>query len=123
MKRTIFIVWLMAFVTLSISGCIVVISDDEAGGVHWASEYDEVREQQNEARTQAAQAVLDDVRSGFDGDEFVREEPILIAAKDGVVTLSGEASSVEIVDRAVRIASATDGVDTVVSRVVVVVDD
>ena len=122
MKRIVFYIWLIAFVSIAISGCVVVIGDEESDGVHWASEYDEIREQSNRERTDAAQALLDEVRRGLDGDEFLRREAILVSAKDGVITLSGEASSVGVVDRAVQIAVATDGVESVISRVVVFVE-
>lgn len=108
--------------SVSLTGCVIVISDEEPSGVHWAAEYDDVQGDHYRARNDAAQGLLDDVRANFEADEFVRNEDILIAARDGVVTLSGEATSVDVVDRAVGLASAVNGVESVVSRVVVIVN-
>jgi osmotically-inducible protein OsmY len=66
--------------------------------------------------------LLSDVRERFNNDPDLRSEPILIAAKDGVVTLSGEVSNPRTLDRALQLAAQTPGVDSVVLKVVVAVD-
>ena len=115
MKRSVPIVWLMMFVVVSMQGCVIVIGNDEADGVYSESDYAE----RQARRDDRAQATVDAVRRTFDADDVVRNEAILIAARGGEVTLSGEASSGAALDRALRLASAVENVDAVVSRVVV----
>ncbi|MFK7888221.1 MAG: BON domain-containing protein [Gammaproteobacteria bacterium] len=103
-----------------LSGCVIVIGDDD--------DYDDdVVEHYDSSYTPSEYAydagnVLTDVRTRFNEDEFLRTEPILISARDGVVTLSGEVADPNAIERAVDLASNTPGVESVVLKVVLVLD-
>lgn len=104
-----------------LSGCVIVIGDDD--------DYDDevVQHYEEDAYTPSSYSydagnVLTDVRNRFNEDEFLRTEPILISARDGVVTLSGEVGDPDAIERAVDLASQTPGVESVVLKVVLVLD-
>lgn len=114
----------VAMATL-LNGCVIVIGDDD----NYDDELvyaDPVDHHSTFASSQYDSAypsdtVVTDVRARFNGDEFLREEPILISASDGVVTLSGEVDDARTLERAVAVASQTPGVDSVVLKVVLTV--
>jgi hypothetical protein len=106
-----------------LSGCVIVIGDDDDYDgydddvvTHYDDSYKPSEYSYN------AGNVLTDVRNRFNEDEFLRTEPILISARDGVVTLSGEVGDPDAIDRAVDLASNTPGVESVVLKVVLVLD-
>lgn len=103
-----------------LSGCVIVIGDDDDYDDEVVSHYDDSYEPSEYSYN--AGNVLTDVRSRFNEDEFLRTEPILISARDGVVTLSGEVGDANAIDRAVELASSTPGVESVVLKVVLVLD-
>lgn len=114
-----------AFVASLLGGCVIVIGNDDDDleeGYHMAWDLDDNDNGNSRDRAYEAGNLLGDVRARFNDDNDLRYEPILIGAKDGVVTLSGEVSSARALDRAVAVASQTPGVDSVVLKVVVAVD-
>ncbi len=114
------ILGLCAVVTASmLSGCVIVIGNDDEYDDDYVGSYDD---NHSPSGYDGAGNVLSDVRNRFDNDEFLRTEPILISAKDGVVTLSGEVNDPDAIDRAVELASQTPGVESVVLKVVLVMD-
>lgn len=115
------ILGLCAVVSASmLSGCVIVIGNEDGyDDDDYESSYDV---DYSSSSREGAGNVLSDVRTRFDNDEFLRTEPILISAKDGVVTLSGETNDPDAIDRAVELASQTPGVESVVLKVVLVMD-
>lgn len=106
----------------ALSGCVIVIGneDDYDDDLVYSDSY-----QDNVSRSATAYpsgTVLGDVRTRFNDDQFLRDEPILISASDGVVTLSGEVDNARTIERAVDVARQTPGVDSVVLKVVLLVD-
>lgn len=71
---------------------------------------------------QAAQA-LDDgaltakIKAKMALDDYVKALDINVDTKEGIVTLSGRVKSTEVRDRALRLASETDGVRSVKDRI------
>ena len=84
-----------------LSGCVIVIGNEDDFDDDYHADWD----------------------MDYDEERVVSGEPILIAARDGVVTLSGDVSSARTLDRAVNVASQTPGVDSVVLKVVVAVEE
>ncbi len=114
---------LCAVLTASLlSGCVIVIGneDDFDDDLVYTGDYEQ--RDSFSSGGYVSENVLTDVRSRFNDDALLREEPILISASDGVVTLSGEVDSTRLVERAVDVASSTPGVDSVVLKMVVTVD-
>ncbi|MFK8015793.1 MAG: BON domain-containing protein [Gammaproteobacteria bacterium] len=103
-----------------LSGCVIVIGNEDDFDHDYVSDYDDNYDESfdRSGRFGSSDGVLGDVREQFDNDEFLRDEPILIAAEDGVVTLSGEVTQAQAIDRAVTLASRTPGVESVVLKVV-----
>ena len=99
-----------------LGGCVIVVKDidDHDDGYEYSSS--------RNSDSLGAGTMLTDVRQRFDNDEFLRHEPLLIAAKDGVVTLSGEVTDAQAIDRAVELASRTPGVESVVLKVVLLMN-
>jgi osmotically-inducible protein OsmY len=64
-------------------------------------------------------AIVAEIQRGFDQDAELRDFTIGIRIRDGQVTLSGAVGSYPARDRAVAIASRTNGVRSVDNRLVV----
>ena len=64
-------------------------------------------------------AIVAEIQRGFDQDAELRDFTIGIRIRDGQVTLSGAVGSYPVRDRAVAIASRTNGVRSVDNRLVV----
>lgn len=109
-----------------LSGCVIVIGDDDDydDDLVYSGEFDNRDSFADSAYDGGypSENVLTDVRSRFNEDTYLREEPILISASDGIVTLSGEVDSARAIERAVEVASQTPGVESVVLKVVLTVD-
>lgn len=109
-----------------LSGCVIVIGDDDDydDGLVYSGDYDDrpAFVESSYDGGYPSENVLTDVRTRFNEDTYLREEPILISASDGIVTLSGEVDSARTIERAVEVASQTAGVESVVLKVVLTVE-
>ena len=109
-----------------LSGCVIVIGDDDDydDGLVYSGDFDDRHEfvESSYDGGYPSENVLTDVRTRFNEDTYLREEPILISASDGIVTLSGEVDSARTIERAVEVASQTPGVESVVLKVVLTID-
>jgi osmotically-inducible protein OsmY len=91
---------------LTLSGCVIVISDEgisTADGVH-------VNDNSRD------RALAGRVRDAFAADDQLKDADITVAARDGVVTLRGDLVRVADLERAIDLTKRTEGVDKVVSR-------
>ena len=95
----------------AISGCVIVV-DESDGEVEatWASSYSSSEEDADLAR---------EIGRDLDADPRLRVEDLRVDVRRGVVTLRGEVSSIENLQKAVDTASAVEGVRRVVSRLTV----
>lgn len=93
------------------SGCVIVVDEGE-GDVEatWASSYSSTDEDADLAR---------EIGKDLDADPRLRVEDLRVDVRRGVVTLRGEVSSIENLQRAVDAAAAVGGVRRVVSRLTV----
>ena len=110
-----------------LSGCVIVIGDEDDydDEIVYSGDFDDRHSFSDRGSYDSgypSENVLTDVRTRFNDDSYLREEPILISASDGIVTLSGEVDDARTIERAVEVASQTPGVESVVLKVVLLVD-
>lgn len=122
MLRTLIVSALLVAGAAAQSGCVIVIADEDLDDDHFTVDHDwrdDGHDRHWRRGGSGGGAVLDEVRARFDADTFLRDAPILIAAREGVVTLRGEVDDPATLERAARIASEAPGVQSVVMKVVV----
>lgn len=101
-------------------GCVLVVGGNspERGDVEWKSAG--AANAPVTARAATPDGVLArDVQARYRIDTLVAAEDITVSSSGNVVTLHGRASSVEVLEHALRIAADTPGVARVVSRLTV----
>ena len=103
---------------LTVGGCVVVVGgDDDDNGFHTVHEYERI----NDRNEDEAQDLIDDLRDMIEQEEDLRNEDIRLSAWKGKVTLTGEASSAAAIDRTISLVASDSRVNTVESKVRVVV--
>lgn len=108
---------MLAGLVANLAGCVIVIGTDEDDGFHTVGEYDRI----NEENESAAGVLIDDLRERINADPGLRDEDLTLSVWKGRVTLSGRVSSAAKLERAIELLRADDRVDTVESKVSIIV--
>lgn len=96
---------------LMLSGCVIYV--DESGDADFNL---------GTAKVKADQTLADRVAGEMQDDDLLSHEDIKIKARSGIVILEGRVDNATVIDRAIKVAANTEGVDTVKSRLEIVVD-
>jgi len=114
MKRSLQIPALITAAVLSVTGCVIVVNDEQADA-EWIGSY----ETQSEARSAANAELRDRVGQRLSAEPRLQGEDISVSASDGTVTLRGEVADPGLIEQAIDAASAVDGVRRVVAKLTV----
>lgn len=94
-----------------LSACVIVVDEGEGDvDAKWASSY---------SSTDADVSLARRVGEDLDADPVLRTEDLRVDVRRGVVTLRGEVTSVQNLQKAVDTASSVEGVRRVVSKLTV----
>jgi len=98
----------LAAMLAMMSACVIVVDEGEGDvDATWASHY---------SSTDADAALARRVGESLEADPGLRTEDLRVDVRRGVVTLRGEVSDVQSLQKAIDTASAVDGVRRVVSK-------
>lgn len=91
-----------------LSGCVIVVDEGEGDvDASWATSY---------SSTEADEDLARRVGDAIEDDPQLRNEDVRVAVRRGVVTLKGEVTDLDVLERAVSAAAAVDGTRRVVSK-------
>ncbi len=90
---------------LSLSGCVIYVDESGDADFHMGI-----------AKVQSDQTLADRVAGEMQNDDLLSQEDIKVKARSGSVILEGEVDNVTVIDRAIKVAAGTAGVDTVKSK-------
>jgi osmotically-inducible protein OsmY len=107
-------VLLVAILTLSLAGCTSLLLGNASTAESGVS-----TESRSSAQVAADNTISATIRRKFSADSTVSQYAIGIRTVDSNVTLSGTVGSFPARDRAVQIATATDGVRSVRNQIMV----
>lgn len=105
---------LVAILMLSLAGCTSLLLGDAA-----TTESSVSRDTRSNSQVAADNTISAKIRREFSADSTISQYAIGISTVDSNVTLSGTVGSFPARDRAVQIATATDGVRSVRNRIMV----
>ncbi len=102
--------------TVILSACVMTVNEGEPPQYHWAGDYEA---QENAVYGETEQNLYNLVRKRFEAEQL---NPKWVSeVDDNTVTLKGKVDSVEMVQKAIMVASETEGVVEVVSYLSVAV--
>ncbi len=117
MKQKIPLMIIMLFLLIGTSGCgVLLVGGAGAGGYYVGKDKRPVSQIAEDARITA------EINKLYIGDSIVSARKVDVDTYMGVVTLWGNLSSQEAVDRAVSIAESVKGVIKVISKLKVIPD-
>lgn len=103
-----------ALLTLLLAGCTsLLLGSAESGEVTYPAET------RNSSQVAADEAISEAIRKKLSADKAVNRYAIGITTRDSVVTLSGTVGSYAARDRAIQLATTTDGVRSVNNSIIV----
>jgi osmotically-inducible protein OsmY len=97
-------------VLAAMSACVIVVEGEGDVDATWASSY---------SSTDADEALAQKVGENLDADPELRTEDLRVDVRRGVVTLRGEVSDLQSLEKAISKASSVEGVRRVVSKLTV----
>ena len=119
---------LLIALSLTLSGCVVVVGGETPDGdarAEWIGDWDGVRmDAADRPRTYARPSSGDRglrqrVTDALAADPLLADQRLTVTVRSGDVTLHGEVRDLAAFDRAVEIVTTTEGVQQVVSRLVI----
>lgn len=112
-------------ISAMLTGCVLVVGPEGSGRDEWvhdrshSSDSSDRSTRAGDHATTSDRGIRDSIRESMAADPLLRDAGITVAVSRGEVTLHGRVSDLAQFDRAVEIATAADGVEGVVSRLVV----
>jgi osmotically-inducible protein OsmY len=108
-----------------LSGCVVVIGEEERDRDRddvWVSDRDTntsvYRTRRTSAQT-ADQELRERISESLEGEPLLEGQRVVVVTDGSEVTLHGEVRDLEVFDRVIEIVRASEGVEEIVSRLVV----
>lgn len=114
MKRVLLLLLLLLPTVLVLPGCVVVVGADADDGVHWGS-----RDYRENGVQHDGERLSRDVARVLGANAELIAEDIRVSSDDGEVVLRGRVGDVALVEKAIATTRSVDGVERVVSRLVV----
>lgn len=99
---------------LIVQGCVVVIGTETEDGAYFGARDYSINGVQHDG-----DRLSRDVASAIAADAELVAEDIRVSSEDGVVVLKGRVRGVALLERAIGVASGVEGVERVVSKMVV----